>query len=73
MSPLFHSPTQAWVPVHHTWALLTVMLRRFLVAMADREGVEFVKVGNMSSVGTLSPKVRLILFNFLRFASASLF
>jgi hypothetical protein len=43
-----------------------------LVTVADRE-VWFVVLGNMSSVGTLSPNVRLILFNFLRFASASFF
>jgi hypothetical protein len=37
------------------------------------EGAGFFRVGKMSSVGTFSPKVRLSLFIFLRFASASFF
>lgn len=76
MSPLFHSPTQAWEPVDHTWSELTVMLRRFRVVGVDRavdEGVGFIGTGKMSSAGTFSPKVRLTLLIFLRFASASFF
>ena len=74
MSPLFHSPTQAWVPVDHISALPTVIPQRFLVTVAGREvkeGPRFLRVGKTSSVGTFSPKVRLILFIFLRFASVS--
>lgn len=51
-----------------------VILRRFLLAGAERvgiEGVGFIGTGKMSSVGTFSPKVRLTLFIFRRFASAS--
>ena len=53
-----------------------VMLRRFLAAGVDRvvaEGAGFIGAGKMSSDGTFSPKVRLTLLIFLRFASASFF
>jgi len=56
--------------------VLTVMLRRFLVTGSEQavnEGAGFLGAGKMSSVGTFSPKVRLTLLIFLRFASTSFF